>query len=98
MLLTLTMFILSFAIHLQPLPDTEVRLYESRLVQRKRKQTKSKEEVDQDPGQAAFKVCRKYTVSPRGIHDMKDENQLTFVLSSSFCRCLGTGGPSSGCG
>lgn len=55
----------TFVIHLQPLPDTEVLLYESRLVQQqKRKHTTNNEGLVQaDQGQTSFKVCRKYVVS-----------------------------------
>ncbi|XP_078365837.1 U3 small nucleolar RNA-associated protein 4 homolog isoform X1 [Oculina patagonica] len=46
----------------EPLPDTDVQLYESRLVQqRKRKCTTINEGLVQaDQGQRAFRVCRKY--------------------------------------
>lgn len=45
----------------QPLPDTEVCLYDTKLVQQKRKQSTCRDVVEQDLKQAAFKVCRKYS-------------------------------------
>ncbi|XP_058956730.2 U3 small nucleolar RNA-associated protein 4 homolog [Pocillopora verrucosa] len=45
----------------EPLPDTGVCLYETKLVQQKRKQSTFRDDDEQDTKQAAFKVCRKYS-------------------------------------
>lgn len=45
----------------EPLPDTEICLYDTKLVQQKRKQSTCRDVVEQDLKQAAFKVCRKYS-------------------------------------
>ena len=58
------MFLSSFIFVFKPLPDVDVVLYESKLVQeRKRKNPSCVDGAQTDRQQKAFKVCRKYYVS-----------------------------------
>lgn len=44
----------------EPLPDTEVVLYESRLVQRQKRTMNQEDLVESDQEETAFRVCRRY--------------------------------------
>lgn len=52
----------NFVTYLKPLPDKEVILYETGLVQQQ-KRTMNEVAVQSDQEQTAFKVCRRYGVS-----------------------------------
>lgn len=82
------MFLSSFIFVFKPLPDVDVVLYESKLVQeRKRKNPSYVDGAQTDRQQKAFKVCRKYYVSMGNVFfSLVYNSQMEVLLPKNFVR------------